>query len=97
MADKSLGKDLISVIKNALAAKQSGRIVRSKLDIAELRLRLHLTQQQFDKRYHINLETLRNWEQHKRYPDTTSLAYLSCIAKRPKMIQTLLKPDDKDQ
>ncbi|GJM07025.1 MAG: hypothetical protein DHS20C10_07590 [marine bacterium B5-7] len=49
------------------------------------------SQKQFAIEYHINLETLKNWEQHKRIPDTTSLAYLTCIAQRPKLIRDLLK------
>lgn len=86
----TLGEELISAVEEALANKESGRIARPNVDVAEIRKNLQLTQKQFAKQYHINLETLRNWEQHKRALDTTSLAYLTCIAKRPKMISNLL-------
>ena len=58
---------------------------------AAIRKNLSLTQKDFAKRYHIKLETLRNWEQQKRIPDTTSLAYLTCIAQRPNLIRKLLR------
>ncbi len=90
MNEDTLGKELISAIEDALADKESGRIVRPVVDVTSIRKKLKLTQQQFAKQYHINLETLRNWEQHKRALDTTSLAYLTCIAKRPKLISGLL-------
>jgi len=90
MTNKTLGQELISAVEEALANKERGRVVRPNFNVASIRKKLKLTQQEFARRYHINLETLRNWEQHKRALDTTSLAYLSCIAKRPKMISNLL-------
>jgi len=90
MVNKTLGQELISAVEEALANKESGRIVRPNVDVTAICKKLKLTQKQFAKQYHINLETLRNWEQHKRTLDTTSLAYLTCIAKRPKMISNLL-------
>lgn len=90
MIGKTLGAEIISAVEEALACKESGRVVRPDVDVAGVRKKLKLTQRQFAKEYHINLETLRNWEQHKRALDTTSLAYLTCITKRPKMISNLL-------
>ena len=90
MTKMTLGEELISAVEEALSDKESGRVVRPDVDVAAIRKKLKLTQKQFAKEYHINLETLRNWEQHKRALDTTSLAYLTCIAKRPNMISTLL-------
>ena len=91
MAD-TLGKELIHAIDDALASKESGRVVRSDVDVATIRKQLNLTQHKFATQYHINLETLKNWEQHKRALDTTSLAYITCIAKRPKLISNILNP-----
>lgn len=90
MTDKTLGEELISAVEEALANKERGRVVRPDVNVAGIRKKLKLTQKEFARLYHINLETLRNWEQHKRALDTTSLAYLSCIAKRPKMISNIL-------
>ena len=49
-----------------------------------------VNQREFSIQYHINIETLRNWEQEKRVPDLTSIAFLTCIAKSPATIYDLL-------
>jgi len=87
----TLGEELVGSIKEALEAKEKGRLVRPKVNVAEIRKELGLTQKEFSHIYHIKLETLRNWEQRKRIPDITSLAYLTCIAKRPNVIQSILQ------
>ncbi len=91
MKEKTLGKELIAAVKEALASKEHGKIVRPKINIRDIRKKLGMTQQQFAKQYHIKLQTIRNWEQAKRLPDTTGFAYLTCIAQRPKLIQGLLR------
>jgi len=90
MNKTTLGQELITSIEEALNAKESGKIVRRKIDIASIREKLDMTQRQFAAQYHINLQTLRNWEQGKRQLDATSLAYLICIAKKPRLIGKLL-------
>ena len=52
--------------------------------------KLDLKQKEFATLYHINLETLRNWEQEKRIPDMTNIAFLTCIQKSPLVIKKLL-------
>jgi putative transcriptional regulator len=93
MKDKSLGLELVEAVRHALASKESGKVVRPKINVAKMRKKLGMTQLQFSKQYHIKLETLRNWEQEKRFPDTTVLAYLTCIAKRPRLIREMLNSD----
>ncbi len=39
-------------------------------DVGLLRKNLELSQKQFSETYHINPETLKKWEQHKREPDS---------------------------
>lgn len=90
MNEKSLGQELIDAVDEALHSAENGRLVRSRFDVKKLRHKLHLTQREFSVHYHINLETLRNWEQEKRIPDLTSLAYLTCIEKSPMTIYHLL-------
>lgn len=94
MTEKSLGKELVGAVKTSLEDKEGGRVVRPKVDVTAIRSKLHLTQKEFAKRYHIKLETVRNWEQQKRLPDSTSRAYLSCIVKRPTLIQKILEDDE---
>ena len=90
MKEKKLGHELVQSVREALSKKENGKRVRPKIDIVAIRKKLGMTQMQFSKQYHIKLETLRNWEQEKRFPDTTVLAYLTCIVKRPKLISDML-------
>lgn len=87
---QSLGQELVEAVSEALNTRDSGKLVRPKVDVKALRRKLHLTQRQFAERYHIGLETIRNWEQAKRSPDSTGIALLTCIAKNPRVIQELL-------
>ena len=87
---KTLGQELLGAIKEAIAHKNNGKLVRSKIDIASVRKQLGMTQKEFSEQYYIKLQTLRNWEQDKRMPDSTTLAYLTCIAQQPKEILKML-------
>ncbi|VEB35388.1 Putative merR family bacterial regulatory protein [Legionella sainthelensi] len=88
--EKSLGQELIDAVDEALNSEGRGRTVRVAFDVKGLRKKLDLTQKEFSTLYHINLETLRNWEQEKRIPDLTSIAFLTCIEKNPVIIRSLL-------
>ena len=83
-----LGKDLIRALKEA---KKKGLVtLETSPDVAKLRKKLKLSQREFSVIYHINIETLRKWEQHQRDPDTISRAYLKCIQKNPHVIRDLV-------
>jgi putative transcriptional regulator len=83
-----IGKDLILAIQKA---KDEGLItLQASPDVAALRKKLRLSQLGFAKKYHINPETVKKWEQHRREPDSISRAYLKCIAKNPKVIEQLV-------
>ncbi len=83
-----LGKDLIAALKEA---KKKGFVtLETSPDVKMLRKKLKLSQREFSVVYHINIETLRKWEQHKRDPDTISRAYLKCIQKNPELIRDLV-------
>ena len=86
----NLGKQLINSIQEALEASSPGKIVRPIIDIVALRKKLNMTQIDFAKEYHINIKTLRQWEQGVRRPDLTSLAYLECISRAPEQISSIL-------
>ncbi|MDF2867775.1 MAG: transcriptional regulator [Gammaproteobacteria bacterium] len=88
--EKSFGQELIEAVKEALENPVTVRILKPKFDIKGLRKELHLTQKEFSEVYHINLETLKNWEQGEKSPDTTGIAYLTCIAKAPEEINRIL-------
>lgn len=83
-----LGKELISALKEA---KKKGLVtLQTSPDVAKLRKKLKLSQREFSAVYHINIETLRKWEQHQRDPDTISRAYLKCIQNDPVLIRELV-------
>lgn len=93
MNEKTLGQELVEAVAEALDHPTTGRVVRPKFDITGLRKKLGLTQKEFAERYHFNLQTLRNWEQEKRHPDSTGIAYLMCISSKPEMIQKILNKE----
>jgi putative transcriptional regulator len=83
-----LGKDLIGALKEA---KKNGVVtLQTSPDVGKLRKKLKLSQREFSALYHINIETLRKWEQHQRDPDTISRAYLKCIQNDPELIRNLV-------
>lgn len=90
LKELTLGQELIMATKEALESKQPGRVMRPRIDVAALRKNLNMTQKEFAQSYCIKLQTLRNWEQEKRAPDSTTLAYLTCIAHHPKEILKIL-------
>ena len=58
--------------------------------IKTLRRALALTQEEFAKRYHIPIGTLRDWEQGRSQPDQPARAYLTVIAGDPDGVRKAL-------
>jgi len=86
-----LGQRLIDILDHAIAYPETIVTAARSHDIAIMRKQLGMTQRAFAEAYGINLETLKQWEQGKRLPDTTSSAYLTCIAKQPELIRQLIR------
>jgi len=59
------------------------RTARRVPRVKTLRRALGMTQEEFAKRYHIPLGTLRDWEQGRSEPDQPARAYLKAIAGDP--------------
>lgn len=57
-----------------------------------VRTRLGLSQAAFSARYHIPLSTLQDWEQGRRAPDRTTMAYLRVINREPDVTARALDP-----
>ena len=55
-----------------------------------MRRALHLTQEEFARRFRIPLGTLRDWEQGKSHPDQAARAYLTVIARNPEAVTAAL-------
>ena len=56
-----------------------------------LRRALGLSQEEFSARYHIPLETVRDWEQGRCEPDQPARAYLTVIARDPEGVLRALR------
>lgn len=82
------GKEIIQSLKEA---KKKGFVtLQTSPDVGQLRKKLKLSQREFSATYHINVETLRKWEQGQREPDSISRAYLKCIQNDPVIIRKLV-------
>lgn len=53
------------------------------LDVRAVRERLGLSQEQFARRYNLELDAVQNWEQGRRKPDRTLQSYLRVISAYP--------------
>ena len=83
-----VGKEIIGSLKEA---KKKGLLtLQTSPDVGKLRKKLKLSQREFSAVYHINIETLRKWEQGQRDPDSISRAYLKCIQNDPELIRELV-------
>jgi putative transcriptional regulator len=59
--------------------------------VRTLRRSLGLTQGEFAARFHIPLDTLRDWEQGRTEPDQPTRAYLKVIASDPEGVERALQ------
>ena len=60
------------------------------VDVKGIRETWNMTQGQFAKAYRLPIGTVRDWEQHRREPDTASKVYLSMIEADPDGVQKIL-------
>lgn len=61
------------------------------LDVAALRKKTGLSQEEFAQRFGVNLGTLRNWEQGVRAPDGTARILLMVIDEAPEAVERAIK------
>jgi putative transcriptional regulator len=67
------------------AAESAAAIARS------VRKKLGISQAEFSARYHVPIDTLRDWEQNRKQPDAPALAYLRVISREPDMVARALR------
>lgn len=60
------------------------RIATGAVDVRALRVSLGLSQEQFARRYNLDLDALQNWEQGRCSPGRAVSSYLRVIAADPK-------------
>ena len=92
----SFGKELIESAREAVAisngkVKPARHLEVDAVDVASLRKRLNLSQDKFAKKFGLSAATVRDWEQGRRYPDSTARILLKVIALRPEAVVAALK------
>lgn len=93
MTDEEITKAALSDPDNPpLSDEQLARMERMP-DLKHLRRRLGMTQEQFARTYHLPLGTVREWEQHRRFPDTPARVLLRAIERDPEAMRRLLAPE----
>src|SRR5690348_12394850 len=93
-----IGKSLLQGAKEALAyakkektkAKVHKVSIPNKIDVKTIRLKLHLSRQEFANRYGFSIRTLEKWEQGIRKPEGAARAYLVVIARNHKAVELAL-------
>src|SRR5262245_19350648 len=66
------------------AGVQAARIATDPVDVRSLRVSLGMSQEQFARRFNLDLDALQNWEQGRRSPERAVWSYLRVIAADPK-------------
>lgn len=62
----------------------------TSVDVRAIRNKMGMTQRQFAARFGFKLDTLRNWEQNKRVPETSARVLLTIIDKDPESVKKAL-------
>ena len=87
---------ILQGLKEALAharGEDVGCIVHQPkiLDVRAIRAKTGMTQEQFAQRFGFSVNTLRHWEQGKRYPEGPARSYLKVIDKDPEAVMRALR------
>jgi len=93
-----LGKSLLQGAKEALAYAQNEKTsvkihkvsIPKQIDVKAIRVKLHLTRQEFANRYGFSVRTLEKWEQGVRKPEGAARAYLVVISRNHKAVELAL-------
>jgi putative transcriptional regulator len=64
--------------------------VPAAVNVRAIRRSLKLSQPEFARRYALPLASLRKWEQGARKPDAATRAYLTLIARNPRVVAETL-------
>lgn len=64
--------------------------VPAAVNVRAIRQSLKLSQPEFARRYALPLASLRKWEQGARKPDAATRAYLTLIARNPRVVAETL-------
>lgn len=62
----------------------------TSVDVKAIRAKLGMSQKEFAARFGLKLESLRNWEQDKRVPDSSARVLLTLIDREPEAVKRAL-------
>jgi putative transcriptional regulator len=93
--DKQMFNELKESIKQATAisreeAEPARRIIYTDEEVKAIRERLDLSQTEFAKLIQVNVRTLQNWEQGRRYPTGPAAALLKLVNGAPEVAMKVL-------
>ena len=93
---KSEFTEIMSGLEEAIAhakgesAGVEHRVTGPLLDVAAVRERLGMTQEEFAATFGVSVATLRNWEQGRRLPRGPARVLLQVIAQEPAAVKRVL-------
>lgn len=74
-----------------IAAKTHKVKIPQQIDVRALRNKLHMTRNEFADNFGFSIRTLEKWEQGIRQPEGAARAYLTVIARNPKVVEAALR------
>ncbi|MDR0572322.1 MAG: type II toxin-antitoxin system MqsA family antitoxin [Rickettsiales bacterium] len=77
--------------KRFLNGEDTGAIVHKPVDVKKIRKKYNLSQKEFASEFGLNHETVKGWEQFKRFPDNSSRILLSIIDQHPDIVKNVAK------
>ena len=92
------GRKIITGLQEALAHARGDdsvarvRIVRvpEQVDVKAIRRQLNMSQSEFARRFGFSMDALQNWEQGRRFPDSTARVLLKVIERHPEVVEDAL-------
>jgi len=88
--EETMARALSDPDAQPLTAEQLARMRSVVPDVAAIRERLGLTQEQFARTFGIPVGTLRDWEQRRKEPDSPARALLRVIEREPEAVRRAL-------
>jgi putative transcriptional regulator len=64
--------------------------VPNHVNVRAIRIKLHMTRNEFAEKFGFSIRTLEKWEQGTRQPEGPARAYLKVIAHNPKAVKNAL-------
>jgi putative transcriptional regulator len=97
MTDAELTANALSDPDNPPVSPEEFRAMPTVPNVAAIRKSIGLSQENFARAYHIPVGTLRDWEQGRRLPDRSAVAYLHVIERMPLAVLEVLQETERSR